>query len=229
MIEICDVHKKFGRKKILEGVSFSIKSNEITCITGLNGNGKTTLMNTIMQLTPLKQGSLLIDGERLTKEKLEKISYIADTVTMPRSMSIQECIVFMQVYYQNWNQKKAQDLLTFFNLNPNDRLKDLSKGNQAKANFLLGLAQEADYYLMDEPFSGIDLFAREQIMEVFTSKLVENKGVLLATHHLDEVETLVDRVVMLNEGMIVQDFYAEEMRERRGKSVIDMMREVYQG
>ncbi|AQS53561.1 Glycine betaine/carnitine/choline transport ATP-binding protein OpuCA [Jeotgalibaca dankookensis] len=229
MIEICDVHKQFGRKKILEGVSFSIKSNEITCITGLNGSGKTTLMNTIMQLTPLKQGSLLIDGERLTKEKLEKISYIADTVTMPHSMSIQECIVFMQVYYQNWNQKKAQDLLTFFNLNPNDRLKDLSKGNQAKANFLLGLAQEADYYLMDEPFSGIDLFAREQIMEVFTSKLVENKGVLLATHHLDEVETLVDRVVMLNEGMIVQDFYAEEMRERRGKSVIDMMREVYQG
>lgn len=58
---------------------------------------------------------------------------------------------------------------------------------------------------------------------------MENKGVLLATHHLDEVETLVDRVVMLNEGMIVQDFYAEEMRERRGKSVIDMMREVYQG
>lgn len=227
MIEVRDLYKSYGRKAVLKGVTFTIKPNEITCITGLNGTGKTTLMNCIVRLTPADKGVILLDNEQPDHHLYERIAYIPDSITMPRTMTIQEAMEFMATYYTRWNQAKADELVRFFKLKTEDKIKEHSKGNQAKINFLLGLSLDADYYLMDEPFSGIDIFAREQILEVFTSKFVVDKGVLLATHHLDEVEVLVDRIVMLEGGEIQRDFYAEDERAE-GKSVIDVMREVYQ-
>lgn len=229
MLEIKNLHKQFGRKKVLDGVSFNLNRDEITCITGVNGTGKTTLMNAIMGLLPVEKGSVRLGQEPISGTNYNKIAYIADTITVPRTMTIEEAMTFMRTFYEKWNQEKADELLSFFKLQANDKIKELSKGNQAKVSILLGIAQDADFYLMDEPLSGIDMFAREQILEVFTSQFVSGKGVLLATHNMEEIETLVDRVIMLNQGIITHDFYAEELRETEGKSIIDMMREVYQG
>jgi ABC-2 type transport system ATP-binding protein len=81
---------------------------------------------------------------------------------------------------------------------------------------------------MDEPFSGIDMFSREEIANVFTSHLIENRGVILTTHEIGDIEHLIDKVVLLDDGMVTKEFNAEEVRENEGKSVIDVMREVYQ-
>ncbi|MCD8505712.1 MAG: hypothetical protein LRY37_00675 [Alkalibacterium thalassium] len=108
-------------------------------------------------------------------------------------------------------------------------MRDLSKGNQAKVNLLMGLALDVEYILMDEPFSGIDIFTREQITEVFSSYLVEDRGVLIITHEINDIEHLLDKVILLDEGKIYKEFNAEDMRETEGKSVIDVMREVYTG
>lgn len=229
MLEVKNLHKKFGKKKVLDGVSFNLNRDEITCITGVNGTGKTTIMNAIMGLLPVGKGEVLLDQTPISDTHYNKIAYIADTITVPRTMTIEEAMIFMDTFYEKWNQEKASELVSFFKLQIDDKIKDLSKGNQAKVSILLGIAQDADFYLMDEPLSGIDMFAREQILEIFTSQFVAGKGVLLATHNIEEIEMLVDRVIMLNQGIITHDFYAEEMRETEGKSIIDMMREVYQG
>lgn len=97
----------------------------------------------------------------------------------------------------------------------------------AKVNLLLGLALDVDYVLMDEPFSGIDIFTREQISDVFTSYLVENKGVLITTHEINEIEYIVDRAILMDEGKILREFNVEEVRETEGKSIIDVMRDTY--
>jgi len=228
VIEIKNLQKKYGMRAILDDISFTIKKNEVTCLTGLNGAGKTTIMNCIMGLVPRNKGSITIDGEDVHHQLYERISYIPDSLTMPRWMTITESMQFMSIYYPNWNPAKADELLSFFRLEPDMQLKNLSKGNSAKVNFLLGLSLDADYYLMDEPFSGIDVFAREDILEVFTSKFVTDKGVLIATHHMDEVEMLLDRIVMLRNGRVAKDFYAEDIRQTEGKAIIDVMREVYQ-
>ncbi len=103
----------------------------------------------------------------------------------------------------------------------------MSKGNRAKANLLLGLALDVDYVLMDEPFSGIDIFSREQIAEVFTSHLIEERGVIITTHEIHDIEHLIDKAVLLDQGVILKEFDAEEVREKEGKSIVDVMREVY--
>lgn len=228
MIEVKEVEKKFGRKKILKGVSFTANKGEITCLIGINGVGKTTILNAIMALTPINKGQILIDGAPIDKKTFEKITFIPDAITMLPQMTIAESLDFMKDFYTCWNQERAAELLGFFRLNPTDRIASLSKGNTAKVNLLLGLALDVDYVLMDEPFSGIDMFSREEIANVFTSHLIENRGVIITTHEIGDIEHLIDKVVLLDDGMVTKEFSAEEVRENEGKSVIDVMREVYQ-
>lgn len=228
MIEVKNITKKFGRKQVLKGVSFTAEKGKITCLIGINGVGKTTIMKAIMALTPINSGEILINGEKIHKGSYEKVTFIPDTTTMLPSMKIKQAMEFMADFYQSWNQRRANELLEFFRLNENDRIADLSKGNGAKANLLLGLALDVDFLLMDEPFSGIDMFSREQIAEVFTSHLIEDRGVIITTHEINDIEHLIDKAVILDNGFVIKEFDTEEVRANEGKSVIDVMREVYQ-
>lgn len=227
MIEIEKVHKFYGAKKILEDVSFSIKPGEITALIGENGSGKTSLMNGLMKLTPVASGQFLIDGKPIDFNDFNRISYIPDTIIVVKEMTIQEALDYMATYYDTYDPVLAKDLVTFFNLNPDEKISHLSKGNTAKVNLLLGLTLISDYLIMDEPFSGVDIFTREEIANVFTSKLMAGRGVLISTHEINEIETLVDRVVMLKDRRIIQDFYTEDLRLEEGKSITDKMWEVY--
>jgi ABC-2 type transport system ATP-binding protein len=227
MIEVKNIKKKFGRKQVLKGVSFTAKKGEITCLIGVNGVGKTTILKAIMGLTPYYGGEILINGKRINKTAYEKITFIPDAFIMPSSMKISEAMAFMKDFYAGWNEERARELLEFFRLREEDRIANLSKGNVAKVNLLLGLALDADFVLMDEPFSGIDIFTREQIAEVFTSHLIEDRGVIITTHEINDIEHLIDKAVLLDEGVVVKEFAVEEIREREGKSVVDVMREVY--
>lgn len=107
-------------------------------------------------------------------------------------------------------------------------IQQLSKGNVAKVNLLLGLSLDVDFVLMDEPFSGIDIFSREQIVQLFTSDLLEGIGVILTSHEIEDIEYIVDKAILLDEGKVIKEFYAEQVREEEGKSIVDVMREVYQ-
>jgi len=227
MIEVKDIRKRYRRRDVLNGVSFTAVKGEITCLIGVNGAGKSTILKAIMGLTPISGGSILIDEQALRPGLYEKIAFVPDHLTMPAGMKLSEAIRFMADFYESWNNERASELMQFFRLEPSDKIGSLSKGTAAKFNLLLGLGQDSDYLLMDEPFSGIDLFSREAITNVFTSDLIEGRGVLLTTHEIGEMEHLIDKAVLLQDGKVSRAFNCEEMRYEEGKSVIDIMREVY--
>lgn len=229
MIKLTGVEKRFGRKKVLNGITFEADKGQITCLIGINGAGKTTILQSIMGLTPYQKGEITIDGDKLSPKMMEKITYIPDTMTLLPKMRIKDAFQFMKDFYQNWNDERAKEILEFFKLKEDERISQLSKGNTAKVNLLMGLAMDADYILMDEPFSGIDIFSREQIADVFSSHLVEDRGVIITTHEISDIEHLIDKAVLLADGAVKKEFMTEQVREEEGKSVIDVMREVYQG
>lgn len=227
VIEVKNITKRFGKKEVLKGVSFTAKKGEVTCLIGINGVGKTTILNAIMNLTPINSGEILVDGKKVTKGHYNKITFIPDTIITQQQMTIKDSFEFMNDFYKTWNEKRAQELLTFFRLDENERIANLSKGNKAKVNMLLGLSLDVNYVLMDEPFSGIDIFSREQITDVFLSHLVEERGVIITTHEIQDIEHIIDRVILLDNGTIVRDFNAEKVREESGQSITDVLREVY--
>lgn len=228
MIEVNQLTKKFGRRKVLNGVSFTAEKGKITCLIGINGVGKSTVLKAIMGIIPINGGRIFIDKAPIRHEIYEKAAFIPDTITMPPQMKISGALRFMKDFYNCWNELRANELMAFFKLNASDRISDLSKGNATKVNMLLGLALDVDYLLMDEPFSGIDMFSREQIANVFTSHLMEDRGVIITTHEIKDVEHLIDKVVLLDQGRVLKEFLTEEIRLSEGKSVVDVMREVYQ-
>ncbi|MER2119698.1 MAG: ABC transporter ATP-binding protein [Solibacillus sp.] len=229
MIEVKNVSKKYKRKQVLKDMSFTAEKGQITCLIGINGAGKTTIMKSIMALTPIDRGEILIDGKKISKDAYEKITYIPDRLTMLPSYTIAESFEFMADFYKAWNEQRATELLAFFQLEPSEKISGLSKGNMAKVNLLLGLALDVDYILMDEPFSGIDIFSREQIANVFTSHLIENRGVIITTHEINDIEHLIDKAVLIGDGRVLKEMNVEQTREVEGKSVVDVMREVYIG
>ncbi|MFD0617776.1 ATP-binding cassette domain-containing protein [Paenibacillus sp. GCM10027629] len=229
MIEVIDLHKRYRGRKVLNGVSFTAEKGQITCLIGINGAGKSTILKAIMGLTPLKSGMIRIDDAPVGPAMYEKVAFVPDHLTTPTGMRLSEGMQFMKDFYRNWNDVRANELLAFFKLDRTERVGNLSKGTAAKYSLLLGLSQDTDYILMDEPFSGIDMFSREIIAEVFSTDLIEDRGVLLTTHEIDDMEHLIDQAVLLQNGTVRLAFDCEEMRTSEGKSVIDVMREVYTG
>jgi len=228
MIEVIDIRKRFLTRSVLNGVSFTAEKGQITCLIGINGAGKSTILKAIMGLIPLNSGSIRIDGEQPGKAVYEKAAFVADHLTMPLAMKLSDGVQFMEEFYESWDSERAGELMQFFKLDPKERIGNLSKGNAAKYSLLLGLSQDTEYVLMDEPFSGIDMFSKELITEVFSSELMGERGVLLTTHEINDMEYLIDKAVLLQDGIVRKSFNCEDMRSSEGKSITDVMREVYQ-
>ncbi|ETT56234.1 MULTISPECIES: ABC transporter ATP-binding protein [unclassified Paenibacillus] len=227
MIELEHVSQRYAYKKVLKDVTFTAEMGQITCLIGLNGVGKSTILKAIMGLTPIHGGSIRIEGKPLNRNTYERVSYIPDHLSIPASMKLADALRFMEDFYCSWNKDRADELMRFFDLDFQERIRRLSKGTAAKFNLVLGLAQDSDYVIMDEPFSGIDLISRERIAEVFSSEMVGSRGVLLTTHEVGEIEHLIDKAVLLRDGTVARSFECEQLRIEENKSVVDVMKEVY--
>ena len=184
-------------------------------------------MKLLMKLTPLDSGKILLDGRPIRSKDFERIMFIPDTPTLDDLQTIRESLNSVARYYPNYNEERARKLLRFFRLREDEQISNLSKGNVAKVGLLLGLVVDSDYLIMDEPFSGIDIFTREEVAKVFTEELIGDRGVLISTHEIQDIEALVDTAVLLDRGRIVETFSPEEVRDLEGKSIVDVMREVY--
>lgn len=227
MIEVKNAFKKFGRIKALDGVSFNVQEGKITALLGINGVGKSTTLKSIMGLVKLDDGDIFIDGEKLKHKTYNKIAMVPDVDTQYPNMTIKDAFEYMEVFYENWDMDKAYKMLKVFKLSDDRKMAKLSKGNLARVKIILGFSQNAKYLLLDEPFSGIDVFTREDFIESMINYMDEDMAILITTHEIKEVENIVDEVILLEDGKVVLDFNAEEVRENEGLSVLDKMREVY--
>ncbi|HBG4247444.1 TPA: ABC transporter ATP-binding protein [Clostridioides difficile] len=235
MIEIKNVSKTYKRmqglkiRKIeaLKNVSFNIEKGKITALLGINGVGKSTMLKAIAGLINIDSGEIRIDGEKINEKVYNKLAFVPDVQSHFSNTTIKETFEFMEIFYSKWNKEKSKEMMDIFKLDEDEIIDNLSKGNIARVKLILGFCQEPEYILLDEPFTGIDLFKREEFIGVIAQYMEENQAIIITTHEIVEIESLVDEVVILDEGQIITSFNAEELREREGKSILDKMREVY--
>ncbi|ELC8416020.1 ABC transporter ATP-binding protein [Clostridium perfringens] len=229
MIEVVGVKKKFRRKKVLDNITFNVKKGEITALLGLNGVGKSTLLKIIMGLVKQDQGEVLFNGEKLNYKTYENIAFVPDVLNTYGDMKIKDAFEYMSMMYEKWDMDKAYEMLKDFKLTDDLKINKLSKGNIARVKLILGFARHPEYLLLDEPFSGIDIFTREKFIESLIGYMDNDIGILLTTHELKEVENIVDKVVFLSDGNIKIEFYVEDVRENEGLSMVEKIREVHEG
>ena len=227
MLELQNVTKRYGKKTVLDDVSIQFKKGEITCLLGLNGVGKSTTMKAIMRLVPISKGKILVEGEPITQQNINKMAYIPDIPIHDLGWTIPQNLSFAQVFYKNFNLEKAERMLKFFKVPTDKKLKELSKGNLARFNIIVGMCQDAPYLLLDEPFSGIDVFTRQSFINLLKSEFLEDgQTVIITTHEIDEIQDIADHIVLLEEGQVFASFSKEEA-QNEGLSIVDKMRTLY--
>ena len=211
----------------LDHVDLKIEKGEILGVIGHTGSGKSTLIQHLNGLLQPTSGSVLIDGQAPGTYTHSIISYLPDKNYLNDAMKVNDLISFFADFYTDFDRVKATDMLDSLQIDPLDRLKTLSKGNQEKVQLILTMSRKAQLYVLDEPIAGVDPAARDYILSTILSNYSEDASVLLSTHLIADVERVLDEVIFLKEGAMVLHDTVDHIREEHGKSVDALFREVF--
>lgn len=227
ILECHDLVKTYGNRPALNGVNLSLGRGQIVGLLGPNGSGKTTLIKLANDLLSPTKGEILIDGKRPGTETKKIVSYLPEKTYLNDWMKVSQLISFFADFYADFRPEKAADMLGRLNINPNDKLKMLSKGTKEKVQLILVMSREADLYLLDEPIGGVDPAARDYILDTILRNYNENATIIISTHLIYEIEKILDHVIFINNGQIVLSTSVDSIRAEQGKSVDGLFREVF--
>jgi ABC-2 type transport system ATP-binding protein len=220
--------KRFAGKPALDQMSFSIESGRIIGLMGPNGAGKTTLIKTIMQLYRPDQGEILFNGTLANYHAREFLSYMPDINPLFNWMNVQDAIHYYQDFYPDFDLNYAKELCGLLQLDKKEKVKHLSKGTIDYVVLMLTFARKARLYLLDEPIGAIDPSGREKIIKIIMAGINDESSVLVSTHLVKDIETVVDDILFINKGRLLVSESADEIREKRGQSIEEYYLEVFQ-
>jgi ABC-2 type transport system ATP-binding protein len=208
---------RYGRKVAVDDVSFTIPKGRVVGLLGHNGAGKTTLMKALVGLLP-SQGSLQVLGVEPARERvalLERLAYIPDVAILPRWARVDELITLMSGLHPRFSAERARALLKRTSVALTDKVKALSKGMVVQVHLALVAAIDAQVMILDEPTLGLDVLSRKAFYEMLIDEWCDGeRSVLISTHQVEEIESLLSDVIMLNEGKLVLSISLEEMDRR---------------
>ena len=227
ILECRGVSKRYGYLPALVSVDLTLERGRIIGLLGPNGSGKSTLIKLISGLLVPTTGELFINGQTPGIETKKIVSYLPERTYLNTWMRVSELIAFFKDFYENFNEDKAYDMLSRLGINPRDRLKTMSKGTKEKVQLILVMSREAELYLLDEPIGGVDPAARDYILDTILGNYNENATVLISTHLIADIEQVLDEVVFIANGTIEMQATVDDIREKQGKSVDALFREVY--
>ncbi|WEZ01326.1 ABC transporter ATP-binding protein [Bacillus subtilis] len=220
-IKLEHVSKKYGRHTAVNDVSITLSSGRIYGLIGPNGSGKSTTLKMMAGLLFPTSGFVKIDEEQVTREMVRQTAYLTELDMFYPHFTVKDMVNFYQSQFPDFQTEQAYKLLNEMQLNPEKKIKKLSKGNRGRLKIVLALARRADVILLDEPFSGLDPMVRDSIVNSLVSYIdFEQQIVVIATHEIDEIETLLDEVIILANGEKVGQREVEDIREQEGMSVL---------
>ncbi|MGN1418344.1 MAG: ABC transporter ATP-binding protein [Acutalibacteraceae bacterium] len=226
IITVSSLQKSYGSKTVLDGISFNALPGQIIGLLGPNGCGKTTLIKILTGLIKDHSGTVKIDNEEPGPYTKSIVAYLPEKSYLPDWMKPTDAIEYFADFYKDFDKERAQKMVAEFGLDPKQRLKTMSKGQQEKLNLILVMCRRAKLYILDEPLGGVDPAARSKILDLIMNNYAKNATVLLSTHLINDVEYIFDRVLMISGGKLIVDSHVEELRQK-GKTVEEVFKEVF--
>jgi ABC-2 type transport system ATP-binding protein len=206
-IETRNLGRKFGKFEAVKNVSLRVPKGTVFGLLGVNGAGKSTIIKMIMGHLRPTAGEIRVLGRALGEDLLDirrRVAYVSENRYLYEWMTVEESIRFTRAFHENWDDRKAADLLKRFSLPPEKKVRQLSRGNRARLCLLLALSFNPELIILDEPTSGLDPIVRRDFIENIVAEIAEEgKTVLFSSHIVDEVERVADYVGVINDGELL--------------------------
>lgn len=227
LIEIRQLTKSYFNKKALDNIDLTIETGKVVGILGPNGSGKTTLIKILTGLLRQSSGEVFIDGNKVGVATKSIVSYLPDRNFLYNWMRITDAGNFYKDFYSDFDEIKFNELLNFMNLDKDMKVTSLSKGMHEKLNLALVLSRNAKLYILDEPIAGVDPVARDQILDAIINNYSKDSTLLITTHLVRDMESMLDDVVFIKNGQLILTGNAETLREEKGKQIEDIYKEIF--
>jgi len=208
----------FGKVEAVRDLTFEVPRGSLYALLGPNGAGKTTTIHTLMNLRDPSSGHatvLGVDSKRLGPAQLAQIGYVSENQKLPGWMTVEHMLAFCKPLYRTWDDGLCNKLIRTFDLPLDRKIRTLSRGMRLKASMIISLAYRPSLLVLDEPFSGLDVAVRDELVEGML-ELSEQAGwtLFISSHDLQEIENLVDRVGFIDKGRLLFSEDLEQLQAR---------------
>lgn len=227
LVECRNLNHSYAKSKALENINLTIESGKIVGLFGPNGSGKTTLIKKLTGMIHDESGSVSICDNPIGEKTKALVSYSPDCIAYNRSSRVCELLDMYETMYADFDRQKAENTLDMFEIGKDNYVGKLSKGNAETLQIILTMSRNAKLYILDEPFNGVDPVAKENIIKVVLKNVPEESSILITTHHLDEIEQILDDAIFIKGGKIILHKSVDDLRDENGKSLIDTYKEEF--
>lgn len=227
IIEIKDLTKLYSGKVALRDFNLNIEEGEIIGILGPNGSGKTTLLKLLAGLLKQTDGEILIQGHNPGVYTKSIVAFLPDRNFLHKWMKVSDALEFFGDFFPDFDMEKGREMIRFMGLNEDMDVDSLSKGMSEKLNLSLVLSRNAKVYILDEPIGGVDIVARDQILQAIINNFNPESTMIITTHLVSEMENLFDEVVFVKEGRVHSQGNADELREEHKMQIADLYKEIF--
>lgn len=221
MLHIEHLTKDYGDQQGIFNIQLDCEKGMIVGLLGNNGSGKTTLLKSILQLHPLNEGIITWNGTDI-RECFHDIAYITDSLSFIPDMTPKLYGKFLADFYPKFDMNRYNKILKHFETSMQKKMRRMSKGQQLKIEIAAGFSQHASLLLLDEPFSNLDVFSKQDTIKMLISLLEDEETVLISSHDIDEIDHVIDRAILLKNGSILRDVMMDDLHDA-GMTLRDCM------
>lgn len=215
------------RYRALDNVTMNIESGKLIGLLGPNGSGKTTFMKIIAGILKPTDGNIEICDHEIGAYTKGVVSFLPDVNYLHSWMKVKDAFNFYVSFFEDFDRKKADEILQFMELSENMSIKEMSKGMAEKLCLTLALSRNAKLYVLDEPLGGIDPAARNKIMDAIIKNYSDDSSVIISTHLVKDIERLFDDIIFIKQGKVILHDEAEELRIKHKKSIDELFIEMF--